>query len=125
MAIKIWKKPRILRTYSTPVYQNGYIVENCTDQIVMLDIQTMSDTQRTTPEGDRPMQRIKTFGDAHIQIAHDGIKADKVYFQGLWFECVASRLSENTVIRHWTSEFVECLDQPDPPTIGGGATDGL
>ena len=125
MAIQIWKKPRVIRTYTTPEYVDGYLVDGYTDYIAKLDIQTMSDVQRTTPEGDRSLQRIKTFGDAHIKTAKDEIKADRVYFQDKWFECVASRLSENTVIRHWTSEFVECLDQPDPPTVEGGASDEL
>lgn len=118
MAIGLWKKPYVVRRY-TIGYQNGYETSTKTDSIEQLDIQTTSKTQSTQEDGDRSVQRIKAFGDFPFTVSKDGTKADKVYFQNKWFECVASRLSDNTVIRHYTSEFIESANQEPAPSTGG------
>ena len=116
MAIAIWKKPYTLRSYGAVTNVNGYPSESYTDRTVMLDIQTTSKTQTTAEDGKAELQRIKAFGGEEIKVT-DGTSGDRVYFQSKWFECVSSRLSENTCIAHWTSEFVECANQDAPPGV--------
>lgn len=87
-----------------------------------MDVQTMSDEARTTPDGTESVQRLKVFCDVEIltENEHAQRKADRLWFQGKWFDCQSSRLSENTPLRHWTATFVECLDQDAPPTAETG-----
>ena len=118
MAIGYWKKNYIIRVYGAPKNEDGYEVTSSKDYVVKLDVQTLSDTSYTQPYGDRSIQRLKAFGDYQFRPASEGIKADRLWFQGRWFECIAARWSGNTWIRHWTSEFVECPDQEAPPKIG-------
>lgn len=115
MAIRYWKTDRIVRVFGAPTNINGYESTSYRDIRVKLDVQTVYDSANTQPFGDRSIQRIKAFGDYQFRPASEGIKADWLWFQGRWFECVASRWSGNTWIRHWTAEFIECVDQEAPP----------
>ena len=77
----------------------------------------MESTARTKADGTDSIQRLKVFCDEEILVEneHTQQKSDRLWFQGKWFDCQSSRLSENTPIRHWTATFVECLDQDPPP----------
>ena len=55
-----------------------------------------------------------------VEDEHSQQKADRLWFQEKWFSCRSSRLSENTPLRHWTAEFVECLDAEPGPDEGRG-----
>lgn len=118
------KKRYPIRRYFKPEMIRGYSSIPYNDLILPMDIQTLEDEVITTPDGSRSVQRIKVFCD-NILLVDDQIKqkkADRVWFQGKWFECRSSRLSENTPLRHWTATFVECLDAeagPDQVENGG------
>lgn len=122
----IFKRPHALRRYSTPTIEGGYATVPYEDIVLRMDIQTTDNSAETTPEGRRSVQRLKVFCDSEI-IAEDEAtrqKGDRVWFQGKWFECQSSRLSENTPLRHWTATFVQCLDsEPGPVEEGGGTPD--
>lgn len=77
-----------------------------------MDIQTLSDDIITTPDGTVSVQRLKVFSDTEILTEDTASqqKADRIYYQGKWFECKSARLSENTILRHYTATFVEMLD---------------
>ena len=77
-----------------------------------MDVQTLQDDVITTPDGSRSVQRLKVFCDSKIIVEDEGNqqKADRLWFQDKWFECMSSRLSENTPLKHWTATFVECFD---------------
>ncbi len=80
-----------------------------------MDIQTLENKVDTTHDGRDAVKRLKVFCDLEI-LAEDKDKqqkADRVFFQGKWFECQTSRLSENTPLRHYTATFVQCLDDED------------
>jgi len=111
------KKPRLLRRYSKPQIIEGYISTPYEDLTLPMDVQTLEDTVITTQDGSRSLQRLKVFCDSIILVENvqNQQKADRLWFQETWFECTSSRLSENTPLRHWTSTFVECLDQDPAP----------
>ena len=111
------KKPYIVRRYSEPTYIQGYSSIPYEDITLPMDIQTMDDSIKTTSDGREAVQRLKVFCDYEIYVESDDQqrKADRVWFQNKWFECLSSRLSENTPLRHWTATFVQCLDEEEPP----------
>lgn len=117
--MRFFKRRRILRRYGEQKYEDGYAVIDYEDMELLMDIQTTEATIKTDPDGRETIQKLKVFCDTEILTENTAKsqKADRVWFQGKWFDCISSRLSENTPLRHWTSTFVECLDQEDPPGI--------
>ena len=119
--MRFLKREHLIRRYSKPTVVNGYSSIPYEDSIFLMDVQTMEDIVETTPDGSESLQRLKTFCDYEILVENpeNEQKADRLWFQNKWFECRSSRLSENTPLRHWTSTFVQCLDQDPPPGDGG------
>lgn len=116
------KQPYTLRRYSEPVYSQGYSSIPYEVITLLMDVQTLEDIVETTPDGRKAVQRLKVFCDSRILVEDEDSqqKADRLWFQGKWFECQSSRLSENTPLRHWTATFVQCLDHEEGPTEGNG-----
>ncbi len=115
--MRFFKRPRVIRRYSRPSNIQGYMVIPYEDITLFMDVQTLENTARTKADGTDAVQRLKAFCDDEIltENEHTQQKADRLWFQGKWFDCQSSRLSENTPLRHWTATFVECLDQDPPP----------
>ncbi|MCI9180542.1 MAG: hypothetical protein HFG50_11165 [Lachnospiraceae bacterium] len=116
------KRPYPLRRYLQPEIIRGYSSIPYEDLTLPMDVQTLSDEVITTPDGSKSVQRLKVFCDHKILVEdeHSQQKADRLWFQEKWFLCRSSRLSENTPLRHWTAEFVECLDAESGPDEGKG-----
>lgn len=115
--MNFFKKPYTLRRFSPPKYVKGYSTIPYNDRTVLMDVQTLSDDIITTPDGSRAVKRLKVFCDSEILVedTDKGQKADRIYFQGKWFDCRSSRLSDNTILRHYTATFVEILDNEPGP----------
>ncbi len=121
------KRPYYLRRYLQPQIIRGYSSIPYEDLTLPMDVQTLSDEVITTPDGSKSIQRLKVFCDHKIlaEDEHNQQKADRVWFQGKWFTCRSSRFSGNTPLRHWTAEFVECLDaEPGPEGAKGNTGKG-
>ena len=120
--MRFFKRPRLIRRYSQPSNVRGYMAIPYEDMTLLMDVQTMENISRTKADGTDSVQRLKVFCDEKIltENEHTQQKADRLWFQGKWFDCQSSRLSENTPLRHWTATFVECLDQDPPPEESGG-----
>ena len=119
--MNFFKKPYHIRRYLQPQNVKGYISIPYTEKTLPMDVQTLEDDVITTPDGSRSVQRLKVFCDQEILVEGQEAqqKADRLWYQGKWFECRSSRLSENTPLRHWTATFVECLDAEAGPGGGG------
>lgn len=113
----IFKRTKTLRRFLRPVYDQGYTSIPYTDLKLPMDVQTSDNSITTTEDGADATQIIKAFCDTEILAENQNTsqKADRLWFQGKWFECKSTRLSENTPLRHWVATFVECANQDDPP----------
>lgn len=120
--MNLLKKSRTIRRYSGPVYERGYSSIPYEDLTLPMDVQTMEDATVTTPDGTQSVQRLKVFCDREILVenAERQQKADRLWFQGKWFDCQSSRLSDNTPLRHYTATFIQCLNQEPGPGAGEG-----
>lgn len=107
----LFYKEYALRRFEPSVYVMGHSTSSFADKPLHADIQTLQNISTTGESGAYSKQRIKVFSKERIQIADkkNGIRADWVYFQEKWFEAVSCRLSENTLLKHYTSEFEEIL----------------
>lgn len=118
MPLGLWRKPRIVRRYEASEAKGGYAMPGgATDIVIKMDVQTLKKSHTTSDDGDYTLQRVKAFSDDQVFTADQLTqkRADCLWFQGKWFECVSCILSENTVLKHYTSEFVQCLTQEEPP----------
>ncbi len=113
----IFKRTKTLRRFLSPVYDQGYTSIPYTDLRLQMDVQTTGNSIVATEDGADATQMLKVFCDSEIlaENQHTSQKADRLWFQGKWFECATTRLSENTPLRHWVATFVECANQDDPP----------
>lgn len=120
MLAGFFQKKRVVRRYSEPSYVRGYASLPYEDIKMKMDVQTTEDKASADTDGIKSTQRLKVFSDEQLRVEDNyrNIHGDRIYFQGKWFECESSRLSENTGLAHWTSTFVECSVQEDPPTGG-------
>ena len=125
--MQFFKKPRTVRRYSEPKNVKGYISIPYEEITLPMDIQTLENVDITTQDGTTSVQKLKAFCDEPILTENANLqqKADRVWFQGKWFDCLSCRLSENTPLKHYTATFIECLNQEKPPVdaMEGGGTD--
>lgn len=113
--MRFLKRPYKIRRYLEPLEERGYIAIPYKDITLLVDVQTVKDEVETTPDGSRSIQKLKVFCDEPILVENEKNqqKADRLFFQDKWFECRSSRLSENTPLKHYTAEFIECLNQDE------------
>ena len=122
--MSLFYKQYVLRRFEPSKYEGGHSISLSKYKALHADIQTLENTSTTSESGAESKQRIKVFSRDKIQVADkkNNVRADWVHYQGKWFEAVSCRLSENTLLKHYTSEFVEVLNSelPEyvtPPTI--------
>lgn len=107
-----------LRRYGKDSIVNGYPTAGYEDITVSLDVQTMSDDEVIEAGGSRDKEMLKTFGDFPIRTSkqEEGVRSDQLLYEGRWFECMSSRLSRNTILKHWTSTFELVPASTNPET---------
>lgn len=107
-----------LRRYGKDEIVDGYPTAGYEDMTVILDVQTLSDDEVIDVGGSRDKEMLKTFGDFPIRTSkqEDGVRSDQLLYEGRWFECMSSRLSKNTILKHWTSTFelIPVSTNPEP-----------
>lgn len=103
----LWKKPYTLRRFAPQKFVNGYATEGYSDSTVMLDVQPLSSSGENLPEGDRGVRTLKTFGRDMLQTASQsvGAQADRLLYNGSWYECTSSDWYANTPLAHCEAEF--------------------
>ena len=96
-----------LRRYGKDKIIDGYPTAGYEDIQVILDVQTLSDDEVIEAGGSRDEEMLKTFGDFPVRTSkqEDCVRSDQLLYDGRWFECMSSRLSRNTILKHWTSTF--------------------
>lgn len=114
--MSLFHKPYTLRRFKPSVIIKGHSTSMYEEKTLLADVQTLQNISSTLDSGAESKQRLKVFSKEQIQLADKpkGIRADWLYFQGKWFEAVACRLSENTLLKHYTSEFEEIPNAEHP-----------
>lgn len=122
--MNIFKRDYTLRTFSRQTTKKGYaVLAAYKDVQVSLNVQPMVSTElKSLSEGDRATKGIKSYGDFPVITADviNGIRADRLFYAGEWYECVSSSYFEHTPLGHWKSLYVRVseTDTTDcPPTM--------
>jgi hypothetical protein len=109
-----------LRRYGEQKYINGYACSGSTDIVVELDVQELNEKQlQNLPEGKRSYRHIKTFGDFKIQTAdaQNGTPADRLFYDGRWWECEESIYRPHTILAHCRAQFVMLSESDTIPDV--------
>lgn len=116
--MNIWKKQYTMRSYTRQKAKRGYVSKSYSDRIVSLDIQPLSASPTTVgAEGSRTPEKIVAYGESIIRTADakSGTLADRVFYNGEWYECESSEFYGNTPLAHFVSNFVKVPESaPDP-----------
>jgi len=115
--MNFFKLTYCLRRFNEQKILNGLAVTASYEDItVELDVQpTVATDLKNLPEGDRSGKSIKSFGDFAIKTANQSTKtrADRLYYNGEWYECVSSSYFEHTPLRHYESLYVKVSESDD------------
>ena len=117
-APSVWRSPYILRRYSGQTYVKGYSTSTFEDRVIQIDIQELNEKQlQNLPEGKRSSKRLKTFGDFELRTANtaEGTPADKLFYDGAWWECEESIYRPHTLLAHCRSQFVMVTESGKEP----------
>lgn len=108
----LFYKQYVCRRFEASVYVKGHSTSTYEEKPLQADIQTLENHSSTSQSGAESKQRIKIFSQKKLKIAdkNNGVRADWIWFQGKWFEVVSCRLSENTMLKHYTSQAEEVLN---------------
>lgn len=108
MLRKIWKSYYTMRRYGEQQVVRGNVVRSYTESQVFLDIQPVMNEMTVTEGGKRVIKRITAYGNEmmHTEDVKNGIPADRIYFDGAWFECESSMKYEHSIVSHYTTSFV-------------------
>ncbi len=106
--MNIWRKQYTLRRYNGQTYVNGYPVASYTERTTLLDVQPDMNAATIDIDGKRRVQRLTSYGDDPIITAsvETGQRADRLFFEGEWFECDSSMWYEHTPIAHYTATWI-------------------
>ena len=127
--MNIWKLKYTLRRYNPQKRKRGYTTRSHTDMMVRLNVQPIS----AQTEGKRVPKRIKAFGTFPIRTedVKAGIQADRLFYQGAWYQCESSLYWEHTPLAHYETEFTlvseavaESDVQPPSTPVENGKEDG-
>lgn len=79
------------------------------DIAVRLNIQSLNARElEALPEGERSLRRVKSLGKSEIHTVNQqaGTPADRLYYQGEWYECEQASQWQHTPIGHWECQWV-------------------
>lgn len=119
MGIGLFKRRYAIRRFQPQTIVGGYARSKYVDALILLDVQPLrTDEHLTTPEGQRVVRRLKSYSNSRIRAADEKTQtfADRIFYQGLWYECTSSMKWDHTILAHYRSNFVLCHKQDPPPS---------
>ena len=122
MSIGIFRKPYVIRRHGAQTVKNGYASATYFDSITRLNVQPQApDNMESAPEGGYTVKRLKSWGNQKLTSSDDfeGIPGDRLFYDGLWYECTSSVKWNHTILRHYQSDFVllPADEQTEPPEV--------
>jgi len=119
--LDIFKKKYTLRQFGkAAVDGDGYANMPYEDRPVSLNVQPLTVKElEILPEGSRSKKRVKSFGDFPIRTAEQekGFMADRLFYDGKWYECESSSNWGHIMLAHYESQFVQVTESEFPEDI--------
>lgn len=134
MNIRLFNRKYPLRRFREPHEVRGYMVSGYDDTVVSIHVHPSGGDQVSDRDGagESVARRLEGHGEVEIRISDrdTGTKADMLYFNGRWYECVSCELWFHTILTHYNYRFALVPDNAegskidfDPPHLeeGGGS----
>lgn len=124
--MNLFKRQYTIRSFGEQRIDRGYASSPYQDRVAQLDVQPLSaDELATLPEGQRTTKRLKAFGDYPLKASNQnaGTVGDRLFYQGIWYECVSSLHWNHTLLSHYRSEFVQISEAEPAINIAPPTTD--
>lgn len=102
-------RPYRIRRFGATKFVRGHSTSSMEEYMFPMDVQTSDNTSSTDESGTRTVQHLKSFSKEKMIPADQkkNIQGDLLYFQDKWFRCDSCKLSDNTMLRHYTSTWTE------------------
>lgn len=110
----LFRRRYTLRRHSASKTVDGYSASGYSDVTVSLNVQPLSsDELLALPEGERTVERVKTFGADKLLTAdeHSGTPGDWLLYDGKWYECKSCVHWLHTPLAHYEAEWVISAEQ--------------
>lgn len=124
--MNFFKLTYFLRRFKEQKIISGLAVKAQYEDIsVKLDVQpTVASDLKNLPEGDRASKSIKSFGDFAVKTANPAtaMRADRLYYNGEWYECISSSYFEHTPLRHYESLYTKVSEADNQFTSSPNAS---
>ena len=106
--MNIWRKTYTIRRYAGQTIVSGYPVASYTEFTTLIDVQPDQNAATIDTDGKRRVQRLTSYGDAALltENVETGQSADRLFFEGSWYECDSSMMYEHTPLAHYTCTWI-------------------
>jgi hypothetical protein len=109
MNITLFNRDYTVRRFGESHEVNGYITAAYTDLKVSMHVHPLGyNAVQALPEGERKVKRLEAHSAERLVTAEQGggTKADLLYYQGDWYECVSEAEYDHTLLSHYNYQFV-------------------
>lgn len=134
MNISLFNKKYWMRRFGEQKEVQGYLTYTRTDFVASIHVHPSgSDSTKAQPEGARRIKRLEGHGEIPLLVADEtkGQKADLLYYQGDWYDCVSCQMWDHTLLSHYNYQFVlvaadsgRAIDTAEPPVTNPNAYKG-
>lgn len=100
------RKVKIRRHSDTSVI-NGYHTAAWSEFYADVNVQESNNNMRPNEEGKSDSMSITTYSDCEFKIADNlnQANADMLEYNSNWYECVSCVFYDNTILKHYTSQW--------------------
>lgn len=109
MNIRLFNRSYTLRRFKEPREVRGYMASDFEDSTVSIHVHPSGGDQVSDRDGagETVARRLEGHGEVEIKTAdrETGVKADMLYFDGHWYECVSCEHWFHTVLNHFNYRF--------------------
>ena len=133
MNIRIFNRNYTIRRFDEPVNVNGHLASTHYDWIARIHVHPSGgdNVTDTLGAGENITRRLEGHGEVEIRTANreTGQKADMLFFNGHWYECISCEHWFHTLLNHYNYRFTLVQElaegrrwefEPPEPVDGGG-----
>lgn len=119
MNIRLFNRSYTLRSFGESREIRGYMASGHTDRTVSIHVHPSGGDQVADRDGagETVARSLQGHGEVEIKVSDRdaGTKADMLYFDGHWYECVSCEHWFHTLLTHYNYRFVLIPEHAEGP----------
>jgi hypothetical protein len=133
MNIRIFNRKYTIRSFDEPININGHWISGYRDWSAKIHVHPSGGDNVTDNygAGENLMRRLEGHGEIALKVSdrETGQKADMLFFDGHWYECISCEHWFHTLLNHFNYRFTLVQEfaegdriefEPPIPVAGGG-----